>query len=415
MFKIAFYELKKLIRDHRWMAIFLAQPVLIVTLLGSVAIHDPKNISVLIYDTNQNQYSREIAQVISNDSRLKIVAKNSENDLRESLRRDEATLGVLIKIDKEDQIRGKIEVVENSTAPEMSARSKVFIADDIKPVLDGFTKNNAKTVIGADQSQKFSDSKNALSRIRNQVSSIPLDQAVKATMASDFSILQNQSSAENIEIDTSKIDLLQTKNTSKSIKYFDFYASALIVLLILLVGINTSSTTVTQERIDGTFERFFVTPYSKTHMIIGKMLAFVTVSVVLALLTIFSLKLLFDVTLGPIFLVLLITFLTSLCALSLGLLISSFTYTIAESIQVGITLFFSILILCGLIFQPETMHAIPKFLHQIIPFTYSVRAMREVNLLNFNFSMIGKDLLILVGYTALFLTLSVLFLRRKAD
>jgi len=46
MFKIAYYELTKLIRDTRWLIIFVLQPIILVILLGLVTFYEPKNILV---------------------------------------------------------------------------------------------------------------------------------------------------------------------------------------------------------------------------------------------------------------------------------------------------------------------------------------------------------------------------------
>ena len=204
-------------------------------------------------------------------------------------------------------------------------------------------------------------------------------------------------------------------NTDRKLNFFSYYASAIMILLLILIGLNASVTSITQERVDGTFERFFVTPYSKASMIFGKMMSYVGISLMLAFIMIFSMKIFFDVTLGPIWLVGLITFATGLAACALGLLVSSFTYTIGESIQVGTLVFFALLVLTGLIFQPETMQPVIAHLHNYIPFTHAMTSMREVNILGFGFDKVYRDILILFGSAVAFLLVAVLALRRKAN
>jgi ABC-type polysaccharide/polyol phosphate export permease len=110
----------------------------------------------------------------------------------------------------------------------------------------------------------------------------------------------------------------------------------------------------------------------------------------------------------------LITFLTGLSALSLGILVSSITYTIPESIQLASLTFYAFLILTQFLFDPSTMHPVLRFVSNIIPFTYSVKAMREINILNMGFVDVWPVVVILHGSLAVFSTLSILALNRKA-
>ncbi len=378
MLKIAYYEFKRFIRDRRTLVVFLALPIVIIMLLGSVTVHEPENIKIAVANVNANTYSNRIVNDLKDQSKFEIEEVSPET-ARTDIEQNKFKTSVIINITKNNnKITGNIELIENSTVPEISANAKALVGKSIQESIGQFTTQNIQ------------DS------INSSLRSLPVQTDIKIT------------GTDSVTVNTSK-------NTDKNIKYTDFFASAVIVLLILIVGLNTSSTTITQERIDGTFERFFVTPYSKFQMIAGKMLAFTVISIILALVTIFSLKILFDVTLGPLWLVLLISFLNALAAISLGVLISSFTYTIAESIQVSILCFFASLILTGLIFQPETMHPIAQKLSAIVPFTYSVKAMREVNILNFNFNEIKYDLLILIAYAFGFQALAILALKRKAN
>ncbi len=375
MLKIALYELKKLTRDTRWLVLFLVQPILVVLFLGLVTWREPQNIRVSFFNKEDNQYSQQIVQDLEREKKLILVYDSSADEAHRQVKDNITRSAVIIDIAKKnDIISGSIEIMENSTLPELSGQTKKIILKATEDTVKNFSVENVKNLMP-------------------QSAQIKIDET---------------------NIDLSPIEIRETKNTNKNIKYFDYFLSALIVLLITINCLNLSSTTITTERIEGTFERFFVTPFKKYHMIIGKLLAFAIVAIVLSIIIILTLKTLFAVTLGPIWLVLLITFITALMAIALGIFISSITYTIRESILMGIMAFYLTLILTPFLFQSETMHPIIGKIPLIIPFTYSIKAMREVNILGFDFYQILPDLLMLVGYFVGFIILSILLLRRRA-
>lgn len=361
--KIALFEFKRLIRDYRLIIIFVIQPVILVFLLGNALIKEPTDIKVSIINNYENPFSLEIVREIRGIDGLDLKEATDESEARGMVEDNQTRGAVIIDIKTTGkQAFGRIIYIENSAIPEMSNRAKSKILDATQDSI-------------------------ALLNSPNTMAGSSLEPTVQ---------------------------VVSEKNTARHIVYFDFYASAIIALLVVLIGLYASVTTISQERVDGTFERFFVTPFSKANMIFGKMIAYIIMSLTLAVITIASLAFFFNVTLGPIWLVLLITFINGLAAIALGILISALTYSIGESIQVGSLVFFAVLILSGLIFYPETMHPIVKYLHYTLPFTYAIKAMREVNILGFGFSDILTDLVILAGSGLIFLSLAVLVLRRKA-
>lgn len=420
MIKIAYYEIKKMLRDYRLLIVFFIQPVILIYLLGNALIHDPEHLAISVYNKSLNSGSTQIVEKIKGINCLSLNLASSEDEASNLAKDNLVKASVIIDVRENAGVTsGVVEIIENATVPEMSAKAKGEIISALEPTIRDITANNSKfeaEKLANQKSTSFTDQqKLKLDDLARVIASLSLSSEEIGAVQGKIQALDDSSiSFSDLKISNDSITIKSVNNTDRKIVFFDYYASAVIALLIMLIALNSSVTTISQERIDGTFERFFVTPYTKASMIFGKMLAYVIVSLALALITIASLAVFFDVTLGPIWLVLLITFINGLAAIALGILISSFTYSIAESIQVGTLIFFTILILTGLIFQPETMHPVIQKLHQFIPFTYAIKAMREVNILGFGFGQVYKDLLILFGSALGFLSLAVIILRRKA-
>jgi len=422
MLKIAYYEIIKLLRDKRSLLLVLLQPVLMVILMGLATLNNPKDIRVAVFSKSDNQYSKEVLKDLQNEKDLKIDMIDSEVKLRDQIGKDLYRGGIIVNIKKDDgQIGGNIQFIDNSTVPEISNQAKLLAINSAKETLTNFAKENIQEVINnqteiqsqtikKDTNQKLTEFKASLAKL-----SLPQEQLSALNSSIDQISNINLTGFENLGLSDRQVSIIETKNTTKTIRYFDFYASAVVMLLVLLTCINMSSSSITQERVDGTFERFFVTPFTRTKMVMGKMLTFSITSLMIAFLTIGSLHFLFNAAIGEFWLVMLITYLTSLSAVAIGLLVSSFTKTVAESIQVSITIFFASLILTQFIFQVETMHPMLAKITWFIPFTYSMRALREVNLLNVGFMDVWQDIAILAGSVVLFICLAILSLRRKAS
>jgi ABC-type multidrug transport system permease subunit len=419
MLKIAYYELKKLLRDTRWLVIFTLQPVILMILLGLVTFYEPKGISVGILNNSDNVKSEEFLNEIKKEESFSLKYFTDEESLRKDIESNKLKFATIVNIQNNDYISGSIELIENSTVPEITAKAKEKVAKIFEKKATEFAKENVQvnidSIIDHKKSSFEEEKDNSLADLKNKIDGfslpMPISDQFKEAI-NDVSIEADFSSGDNTDVP--KVELIESKNTQKEPKYFDFYASAIIVILTILIALKLADTTITEERMTGTFERFFVTPYKKYHMILGKMIAFTVIDIFLAGIILLTMVALFEINLGPYWLVFLIAFVSALTAASLGIFISCITYTIAESIQVSNTIFFSFLILTGLLFQPESMHPAVKFISEILPFTFLVKAMREVNLLGMSFYDVWTKIAIAGLFIFIFLFSASVVLRRKA-
>jgi ABC-2 type transport system permease protein len=105
--------------------------------------------------------------------------------------------------------------------------------------------------------------------------------------------------------------------------------------------------------------------------------------------------------------------LVTACAVSLGLLISSITRTVAESVELAMYVFFIVVLSTGIFMPINSANKYFPYFMKIIPFYYAVEASRKVNMAGVGFSYIANDIYILLAALALFLVLAVGLLRRQ--
>jgi ABC-2 type transport system permease protein len=197
------------------------------------------------------------------------------------------------------------------------------------------------------------------------------------------------------------------------LRFFDFHASAMMMILAMSIPLFLSLNTITSERVKGTLERIFVTPYSRTEIIGGKMLAFSVLAVIIALLVTLTLKAVFNIALGNPALILLTTILVGMNGVVFGLLISSLTRTEAESVLVGILCIFALMGLMTYIVPWETMHPGARLLSRFLPYTYGIQAIRRINMNGAGFSDVWVDLTILLVAIFIQLFIAIPVLRRE--
>lgn len=420
MLKIAWYEIKKFLRNTRWMILTVMQPIIMISLLSLVAYHNPTNIKVIIFNKDQNEFSERIVNDLENEKDFSAKIYSSEQELIDDINNDRAKMAVIIDVGKRDGlIQGRVEAIGNATVPEISFISKLKFAKAIEITTAELAKENVQIkiddIVGIKRGEFEKDRIAATEKMKADFIKLGLpaqfqtqinDLVERQVINADFQIGNST--------DVPKVELVDKDNGVKDVKYFDLYASAILIISTLFITLKISDTSITEERSEGTFERFFVTPYRKFHMIGGKMLAFVMVDIVVVAILILTMVSLTHVSIGTLWLVFLLCLLTALSAAALGIFISTLTYSVQESIQASNILFFSSLIVTGLIFQPESMHPAVKYLTYAFPFTYSIRAMREINLLGMGFLDVWKDLLIVGGFALAFILMAILALRRKA-
>jgi ABC-2 type transport system permease protein len=225
--------------------------------------------------------------------------------------------------------------------------------------------------------------------------------------------LTPQAANENAEKAVAQCDITFTTNAWQELKFFDYFASSSIVLIALCLSLFLSAIAITEERSIGTLERVFATPYQKSEIIIGRMLAYNILAVVMAVLIIITLKVVFDATLGNIWLILLLTFLVAVNGVIFGLLISSITSSETESLLLAMLFILLFILQMTYLWPWETMHPVARFVSYVMPYTYGYQAICRVNMLGAGFADVWLDLVILVGFILVQAVIATLVLRRE--
>jgi ABC-2 type transport system permease protein len=198
-----------------------------------------------------------------------------------------------------------------------------------------------------------------------------------------------------------------------TLKAFDLGAPGVMLWIVLGICLLMSVTAISSERSQGTIERIFVSPYTGSEIILSKMLAYSVFAVVIAIMVIATVKLIFDVTMGNLFLVFIIAVLTGVNAIIFGLLVSAVTYSEMESVLWGTSGWYVFIFLMGFVWPLETMHPIFHYLSPLTPYYWSVTAMNRVNMIGWGFSLAWPNLVILFGFIVAQAFVAMVVLKRE--
>ena len=104
-----------------------------------------------------------------------------------------------------------------------------------------------------------------------------------------------------------------------------------------------------------------------------------------------------------------------ICALAIGILISTAAKTQLQAMQLSFLVLLPSILLSGFIFPRESMPKIIQLLGSIIPLTYFLNILRGIVLKGVGMDVLYKDVVILLGIGLILLTLSIVQFRKTLD
>jgi len=167
-------------------------------------------------------------------------------------------------------------------------------------------------------------------------------------------------------------------NPDKKSTYF--FVPGLIALLLIMISALLTSITIAREKETGTMEQILVSPVQPFQIIIGKVLPYIVLAFSIGLVILVIGVTLFEVPFkGSIILLILLSTLYIITALSLGLMVSTIARTqqVAMMVVMVITLLPTIM-LSGFIFPISSIPRILQYVTYIVPARYFLHIVRGI-------------------------------------
>jgi ABC-2 type transport system permease protein len=190
---------------------------------------------------------------------------------------------------------------------------------------------------------------------------------------------------------------------------FDNFGSLLIGFLVFFFTFLIAGISFLQERTTGTLEKLLSTPIKRWEIVTGYVLGFGTVTVVQSSIITFYVVYVLDIMMiGSLWLIMLITLLSAMTALSLGILLSTAATSEFQMIQFIPIVVVPQIFFTGLFDLSAEWAVVGKFM----PLYYVADALDKVMMRGDGFGSIALDVCILLGLTLIFMTANTLLLKR---
>lgn len=187
------------------------------------------------------------------------------------------------------------------------------------------------------------------------------------------------------------------------------FVPGIMGLILMLICAMMTSISIVREKEQGTMEILLVSPIKPLFIVLAKAIPYFFISIVDVIMILLLSTFVLNVPIaGNIVLILFLSMVFTLSALSLGMLISSVTQSQQAAMLIsGVGLMLPTMLLSGLIFPLENMPWILRMISNIIPAKWFITAIKDVMIKGLGFASIWQECSILFGMTAFLLIFSI--------
>jgi len=350
-------EFYHIFRDPRTLVILFGIPIAQLLLFGYVLTNEVRNVKIAIVDHSKDDLSKRLSQHILSSGFFQLAAiPTSESEYEDLFR---------------------------------SGTVKEIIVFEPDFALNLTTTGKAGLQVIADASEP-----NAAQLIVNYTSAIT-NNFVKTEFLKD-------QTPPGINI---KVRMLFNEDMRDSYNFIP----GLIAVILMLISAMMTAITITREKETGTMEILLASPLKPIQIILGKVVPYMILSIVNALVVLVLGYFVFKVPiLGSFALLLGEILLFIFLALSLGILISTFVNNQVTALAMsGFVLMLPSILLSGFIFPVNNMPIPLQIVANLMPPRWFIEINRTVMLKGGGLEVIWPHTLILIGMSALFILISI--------
>jgi ABC-2 type transport system permease protein len=360
-------ELRQILRDRRTLMILLFIPVLFLLLFGYALNFDIRHVRIALEDRDRTPESRRLVSAFLNSGYFDLVA---------SVQSDEAVSDLMDR----NVIRAAL-VIPQGLARDV-ARGR---PTQVEVLIDGDNANTAATVMGYATTIINTESQRYLLQGRMRVAGGP-------PLSIEPRVWYNP----------------ELRSTL-------FLAPGLLAYIAMITAVVSTALSVVREKERGTMEQVRMAPIGTLPFIVGKSLPYFSISLLSSFGILFASMILFDLPVRGSWLLLVVALaLFLLCALGMGLLIS----TIADSQQVAfqvalLSSFLPTMILSGFVFPIASMPSFLQVITYVVPARYFLVALRGIVLKGAGLDAVGPSMAALAVFVVAVLGLAAVRLKRE--
>lgn len=356
-------------RDRLTFGLMIGIPIFQLLMFGFAINTDVKHLPTAVFDQSHSAESRDLLESFSASGYFDLDRYViSFKELNSLIDNGQAKVGIVLPPDFAEQVRGgrsaSVQVIVDAS-DSMAASSAISTA----------------MTIGQLRSQNIMIKR--LESLGGRLSGLPYDIRIRPWYNPDF------------------------------VTAF-YMVPGIMGMILTMTMVMITSMAIVREREHGTLEQLIVTPMKSWELMLGKIIPYVFVGLVQAGVALMVGILVFDLPIrGNLVELFLYTLLFIVASLSLGMLISNFSKTQMQAMQLSFFIFLPSVLLSGFMFPREAM---PEFFFQLgrlLPITFYLQIMRGIVLKGVGIAALWPQVLALVIYTSIVLSVSVVKFRKK--
>lgn len=351
-------EFKQIYRDTRTLLVLFGMPVIMLVLFGFAIRNEVDNVKIAVLDFSRDEVTREITQKLSASPSFELSAYlNTYDEVRDIFKTGEIKEVVVFENDfgrklVRDRV-ANVQIITDATDPNLAN------------IVQSYTSNILRDYISGRNSQ--------------------------------------------LQVETSGIIPEIRMMYNPELKSVNLFVPGIIAVILMLVSALMTSISITREKEMGNMEILLVSPLKPIHIILGKVLPYLALSianvVVILVLARFIFKVPFE---GSYLFFFLEASLFIMTALSLGVLISSSANNQQTAMMVSLAgLLLPTVLLSGFIFPVESMPVPLQVISHAIPAKWFLIIVRDIMLKGSGILLLWEETIILLGITILLIGISL--------
>lgn len=358
-------------RDKASFAIAIMMPLMMILLFGYAVVTELEDISMLVLDQSNTAESRELIKSFENTSYFKVVGKVQNIDIiDDSINNGAAHSALIIPPDYADKIAKN----EKPT---------------VQFIVDGSDPTTARTAFSS---------------------------GVMAAQSQSSKLISKVTSKTLVTNNISGIDISTKVLFNPTLRNQNYTIPGLIGLIMQNITIILTAFALVREKERGTLEQLIVSPLKSPEIILGKLVPYIVIGFADFIYALVLGIYWFNVPVaGSIPLLIFLGFGFVICALAIGILISTIAKTQLQAMQMAFIALLPSVLLSGFVFPREAMPKVIQYIGNVIPLTYFLNIIRGIVLKGLTINYLVQDVSLLFILGLALLALSIMRFRKKLD
>ncbi len=369
LFSVVKKEFIHIRRDKPSLIIAILMPVIFTLLFGYAVNTDVETIDMVVLDMDKTPQSRELIDKFD-ATRYFSPTKYLKNtgEIRRAIMDDSADVALVIPAG----FGKKIEEGEKSTT---------------QLIINGVDPTTARTA---------------------------LQSSVMLSRTYVFELIE--SSGFDLSSNMDRLDIRTKVWFNPDMESAKFIIPALIGLVMQNITVILTAFSLVREKERGTIELLIVTPIKSVELIVGKMAPYVIIGTIDFLIALFLGTWWFEVPIvGSLPLLIILGILFVMCALAIGMLISTIASNQAQAMQMALLFLLPSVILSGFMFPREAMPMPIYMAGYALPVTYFINILRDIILKGADFTYLIHDTIALGILTVILLAVASTQFKKRLD